>query len=751
MPARVRLSRHRSKSTRSQLTFERLEERFVLNGQAILGNDVFSLHENGPQATLHVLANDVFDADYAGNRLITSVSFGSQGGRLSVAADKQTLVYTPPADFFGVETFTYAVDSAYTAQVSVTLDTPLVSDDFTVTPNGQTRQLDVMANDPFWANYTGPRNITAVSVGSAGGTVAISADRKSILYTSPDDVMADETFTYVVDELYPARVTIHTPSTLSGDSYDLVQHAAPTTLSVLDNDPFWQGYTGAKKITHVTQGWRGATITISSDGKSLLYTQPADFGDDEFSYVLYDSFEYVVDGVSHAGVSVGLLRPVKDDSFEMDQDGGDQSFNVAQNDRYGGSTGDAFDVIDRVTSVTQSVKGGTVSISPDGQSVIYTPAPGFSGTDTFTYTADGLYVGRVTIEVTRPVRDDILYTDVYQDTPNNPVDVLANDFLSTGYGGQKLITSVGPTEHGGTVTIRNDGKALLYTPAAGYTGEDRFTYTVDGTLQAEVTINVTALAQIDQERFYPEPSQRPYTIDVLKNDNFGHGYLGPGAITSAEVVDGTGLVTVRNDGKLLFNPASAGAYTIRYVVDGQYESSVFVWVVNVAFADQLVADENSSEQRIDVLMNDFYLNYYPDYYSYQGPRIITGVTQSQHGGTVTIAADGHSVNYKPPADFFGTDSFTYTVDSFMTATVSVEVIRRVRDDVFRVDAADGPQSLPVLVNDLFGANYSGPGQITAVTSPAALQRSRQTDIRSCTSHERDLSVPTISSTPSTDS
>ncbi|HEX2476692.1 MAG TPA: beta-propeller domain-containing protein, partial [Lacipirellulaceae bacterium] len=93
-----------------------------------------------------------------------------------------------------------------------------------------------------------------------------------------------------------------------------------------------------------------------------------------------------------------------------------------------------------------------------------------------------------------------------------------------------------------------------------------------------------------------------------------------------------------------------------------------------------------------------------------------GVTQSVHGGTVTIAADGRSVNYEPLDDFHGTDTFAYTVDGFMTATVSVEVIRRVRDDEFRVDAADGPQTLPVLVNDLFGANYSGPGHVTGVTA-----------------------------------
>ncbi len=221
--------------------------------------------------------------------------------------------------------------------------------------------------------------------------------------------------------------------------------------------------------------------------------------------------------------------------------------------------------------------------------------------------------------------------------------------------------------------------------------------------------------QNDSISFYPDPQSRPYTIDVLANDYFHHGYTGAGMITSVDVVDGSGQVSVVN-GRIVFDPTSAGAHTLRYTVDGQYQASVFVWIENVAHPDHAVVDENSGPQQIDVLANDFFINYPP--YSYNGPRLITSVTQSQHGGVVTFAADGHSLSYSPAADFVGTDTFTYTDDNFMTATVSVEVIRRVRDDQFRVDAADGPQVLPVLVNDPFGADYSGPGQITAVTATA---------------------------------
>jgi hypothetical protein len=713
----VSFLRRKSRRERRQLRLEALEGRWVLNGQAVLADDAFSLHENGPQTQLNVLANDTFDADYEGARLITSVSFGSEGGRIEIASDGRSILYTPPADYFGTETFVYAVDGTLTARVSVSVQSPLTFDNYTIPPDGAEHQLEVLANDPFWPGYSGARRITAVSVGSAGGTVEVAEDGKSIFYTPPEDPYIEETFLYVVDELYPAQVTIRIPETLRFDQYELVKHEPPATLDVLANDPFWSGYAGAQRITHVTQSRFGATIEISSDGRSLIYTQPADFGDFEYYGTATDSFKYVVDGTYEGDVSIYLHRPVQDDSFSVDQNSTDFFVGVTSNDTYRDLSNQLHDVIDLVTSVTQSEKGGTVSVAPGGQGILYTPAPGFTGTDNFTYIADGVHEARVTVNVTRPVRDDYISTGVYQDTPGAVLNVLSNDFLGNGYSGPRLITAVGPTSAGGTVTIRSDGRALIYTAAAGYAGSDTFTYTVDGELEANVTVQVAPLAQGDYYQFYPDAPQ-PYSLHVLSNDHFERGYAGPGVITAVELVSGEGQVSIQNGQTLLFDPAAAGSHSIRYTVDGKYEATVSVWIRSVVDPDSFAVDQNSAANRLEVLANDFRPLYYP-YYLYPGPKLITGVTQSVHGGTVTIAADGRSVSYEPADDFHGGDSFTYTVDGFMTATVSVEVIRRVRDDQFRVDAEDGPQALPVLVNDLFGANYSGPQHITAVTASSA--------------------------------
>ena len=63
------------------------------------------------------MANDEFDPDYAGKRQISAVSYGSQGGSIQISEDRKRLHYAPPADFSGVETFTYFIDGQFFAQV----------------------------------------------------------------------------------------------------------------------------------------------------------------------------------------------------------------------------------------------------------------------------------------------------------------------------------------------------------------------------------------------------------------------------------------------------------------------------------------------------------------------------------------------------------------------------------------------------------------------------------------------------------
>ena len=92
----------------------------------------------------------------------------------------------------------------------------------------------------------------------------------SILYVPPDEAFGMDEFVYIVDGIYPAQVTIRSlrrsspiRSRSSSDSQAI--------FHVLANDPFWAGYSGERRITHVLDVDPDATATISSDGRSAIY------------------------------------------------------------------------------------------------------------------------------------------------------------------------------------------------------------------------------------------------------------------------------------------------------------------------------------------------------------------------------------------------------------------------------------------------------------------------------------------------
>ena len=711
---------HGSRPRRSQrrLSFEPLAHRLLLDvGVAELADDSFSVHQNrGPQL-LDVLANDVFPPGYVGGLRITSVSYGSQGGRVEIADDGGAIRYAPPADFFGPETFVYYVDNSLSATVTVTISSPLAFDEYEFPPDGEARVLDVLANDPFWPEYDGPGRVTSISETSLGSEAAIAADGKSLLYTPPRDAFGKDAFVYIVDDLYPAQVKIEIPNPLEDDRYpDIVQQSENNVLDVLANDPFWPGYPGAGQITWVTEPTSGGTVTISDDGTSVIYTPLADF-------VGGDRFTYVVDGVYEASVRLQVHRPVRDDRYEVDVNSTDHPLMVTHNDCFvfwDGNRHVERDVIDRVTSVGETEHGGTVEITANGQGVLYSAPAGFEGTDTFEYIADGKHRATVTVDVTRPVRDDLFNstgTRVYEDTVDNVLDVLRNDFKGNGYQGDGIITSVSETSEGAVVTIAANRRSLVYTPPEGFRGTDEFRYTVDGEFQANVRIHVGPIAVGDSFRLIPDPSCAEYVLDVLDNDHFGARYPGPGRITAVSETANGGTVTISDGGRRLrFVPAEGGADKFTYTVDGKYEATVTVSFVDYLAGDSFAVDQNSLENELDPLANDFASSESDDYV---GPRRITSAGPSEHGAAVTIAADGETVVYSPAPDFYGEDRFTYTVDGLMQETMTVNVIRRVRDDVYRVEADSRDNALPVLAGDLFGADYSGAGRITGVTETSA--------------------------------
>ncbi|MCA9185599.1 MAG: tandem-95 repeat protein [Planctomycetales bacterium] len=165
------------------------------------------------------------------------------------------------------------------------------------------------------------------------------------------------------------------------DSFTLVEDTGPTVLDVLANDA---GDQAPPTITSVTPPSQGGTLTIAGDGLSVTYQPAANFnGTETFTY----SVSGVTGGPTSATVTV-TVTPVNDDptanndTVSVDEGTQDNLLNVLANDTFAPDAGESLEII----AVGTPDQGGAVDIAPDGSSLVYTPAPGFIGNETFTYT-----------------------------------------------------------------------------------------------------------------------------------------------------------------------------------------------------------------------------------------------------------------------------------------------------------------------------------------------------------------------------
>jgi hypothetical protein len=149
-----------------------------------------------------------------------------------------------------------------------------------------------------------------------------------------------------------------------------------------------------------------------------------------------------------------------------------------------------------ITSVTQGAHG-TVTIS--GTSVIYTPAAGFVGTDSFAYTITdgqgGSAIGTVTVNVLAPNQPPVASSDTVSIPAGTSITiaVLTND---TDPNGNPLTIAAVTQGAYGTVTFTST--SVTYKPAATFVGIDTFTYTITDGYGASATATVTVTVLPDR-------------------------------------------------------------------------------------------------------------------------------------------------------------------------------------------------------------------------------------------------------------
>jgi hypothetical protein len=102
----------------------------------------------------------------------------------------------------------------------------------------------------------------------------------------------------------------------------------------------------------------------------------------------------------------------------------------------------------KITAVTLGDRGGTIEVDASGQFLQYTPATGFEGIETFTYTietADGL-TDTATVTVRVGAVPDVTPPDVTPPDVTPPEVTLPEVTLATSFAGHATETETAPTE-----------------------------------------------------------------------------------------------------------------------------------------------------------------------------------------------------------------------------------------------------------------------------------------------------------------
>jgi len=250
-------------------------------------------------------------------------------------------------------------------------------------------------------------------------------------------------------------------------------------------------------------------------------------------------------------------------------------------------------------TATNGVHGTTI-VNATGQ-VTYTPATGYAGTDTYTYTlttADGVVSDPITVTISiKPV--GISDADI---TPiNTPVAVI----VKSNDGASGIGTTVTPTNGAhGTTTVNATG-SVIYTPATEYVGKDVYTYTLttaDGIVSDPITVTIS-IKPVGVNDAVTTPLNTPVITTVKQND---------GASANGTTVTPNnglhGITTVDANGRVTYSPVAGYVGTDVYTYtlttpDGVVSDPITVNVNIFAASINLTKVANNGFSRVGDVIN----------------------------------------------------------------------------------------------------------------------------------------------------
>ena len=586
-------------------------------------------------------------SDPDGDPLTFAVSAAPAHGSLSGAAPN--LTYTPARDYWGPDSFTFFVNDGNTDSGAAVVSLTVLPVNDPPTAQSQARSLN--EDTPTAIVLTGadpdndPLTFTVITVPAHG---TLSGVAPNLVYTPAADFSGGDSFTYKVSDgkVDSAAATVSLTVVPVNDA----PVAKASTRTVPEDTPRSFTLTGTDAendpltFAIVTPPLHGA---LSGALPAVTYTPASNyFGPDSFTFKVNDGqadsapakVSITVTPVNDAPVAAPMSRSTNEDTAisvtlgGRDVDGDPLTWTVVGLPAHG-------------------------TLSGAAPNLTYTPAPDYSGSDSFTYkVSDGLLDSAPAL-VTLTIN------------PINDAPVAIPQALSAAEDGQVSLTLAGtdidssgltfrvlsPPSHG---ALTGTPPALVYRPLADFNGADAFTFVADdGALSSQpatVSILVTAVndAPVAAAQHLGTDEDLPLALRLTASDVDGdpltfttslpaHGSLSGAApdliYTPAADFNGTDAFTfVANDGTV-DSVAAVVTIDVRPVNDAPVPTAKSV---NTNEDTPLPITLSGTDKDLDSLA-----------------YAIT--TPPAHG---TLSGSGASQTYTPAANYNGPDSFSFSVN-----------------------------------------------------------------------------------------
>jgi VCBS repeat-containing protein len=618
----------------------------------------------GETVVMNVTANDNI-LPFSGSGLVISSNLvsTSQPGQPVLAGNAFTYTAT---NGLAPLVFTYEVTAGGEARALANVTVNIVErrgtlvlqdDEFSVLPGSIDNELDVLFNDSLLTEPTSHLRLLGLLDAAMGGAISTNSSGTAVVYSPDPGFVGVERIRYVATDglggTGTGTLSIVVGAIEVASDYFVVAattNPVPVLLDVLANDRMLPNPLGTLSVVSVSPSNAVSIGTLDVGGGAALAFTPSGsnvVGQADFQYVVQDASapaRTATGRVTIAAAAGGVFA--NPDRYVVRAESADVELNVLANDVSHPGNGASYSILGIGTGADAPNAGGTVSIVDNR--LLYTPAEGFRGEESFTYQMTDS-VGTDSARVTVSVEPGDLFANrdafkvYYELEPGTnaarafTVPVTWNDRILppfdqviqiVGVGVDTTTQSNAPSQQG-EVSIAPDGLSLQYRPVTPAVSNyiERFTY--------EISAGTDRRAE--------------GRVEILVQNRASN------------------LVAVTQD-------------------------------------DAFAVERNSASNMLAVLLNDFVLPGSGTGWT------ITAVSAPAFGGTATIS--GKTIRYAPPVDFVGLDQFAYTVTDGLGGTGSAEVRVRVgalpvQPDSFEVVSGYANYELDVLANDLLDLSYAG--------------------------------------------